>query len=253
MIQRAVLIASIMLCPVATTLAADLPRRTHGPDLYSPTPVTTWSGFYAGAQVGYAWGSDQTRIDVPGFPFTFSGPDHDASGAVGGVHAGYNYQTGLAVFGVEGDLEFAGIEGNTRLSGSGTFPGYRITSSLDLAFQGSIRGRLGFAMLDRMMIYGTAGLAFASMENAYTATLPPGNIFGAPAGTSTAKFDETRWGWTVGAGIEYAIMSNWTARFEYRYTNYNVYENAAGLLFTGAKSEQDPDFHTIRIGASYRF
>jgi len=218
MLQRAVLISLTLLFPVVSALAADLPRR-HSPDLFSPAPVTSWSGFYAGAQVGYAWGGDQTRINVPGFPFTFSGPDHDVSGAVGGAHAGYNFQTGLAVFGVEGDLELAGIEGKTKLSGSGGFPGYSITSSLDVAFQGSVRGRLGFALLDRMMVYGTAGLAFANLENAYSAALPRGNIFGASPGASATKFEETRWGWTLGAGVEYAIMSNWTARFEYRYTN----------------------------------
>jgi outer membrane immunogenic protein len=124
---------------------------------------------------------------------------------------------------------------------------------LDVAFQGSARGRVGFALLDRMMLYGTAGLAFAAVENKYTATLPPGNIFGAPAGTSTAKFGDTRLGWTVGAGVEYAIMSNWTARFEYRYNNFSTYKNATALLGPAASSEQDPDFHTLRIGASYRF
>jgi outer membrane immunogenic protein len=67
------------------------------------------------------------------------------------------------------------------------------------------------------------------------------------------KFDETRWGWTVGAGVEYALMSNWTARFEYRYTNFSAYNNAVALLAAGAVSEQDPDFHTVRIGVSYRF
>jgi outer membrane immunogenic protein len=253
MLKRVALLAIATLCPVATAFAADLPRRNRGPDLFSPAPLITWTGLYAGAQAGYAWGNDQTNIDVSGFPFTFSGPDHDASGAVGGVHAGYNYQTGLAVFGIEGDIELAGINGKSQLTGTGAFSGYNITSSLDVAFQGSVRGRVGFALLERMMLYGTAGLAFATIENKYTATLPPGNIFGAPAGTSTAKFDDVKLGWTVGAGVEYAIMSNWTARFEYRYTNYSAYKNATALLGPAASSEQDPDFHTLRIGASYRF
>jgi outer membrane immunogenic protein len=104
-----------------------------------------------------------------------------------------------------------------------------------------------------MMLYGTAGLAFANVENTFTATLPPGNIFGAPSGTSSVKFDETRWGWTVGAGAEFAVTSNWTARFEYRYTNLSAYDNPVTLLASGAVSEQNPDFHTVRIGASYRF
>jgi opacity protein-like surface antigen len=53
--------------------------------------------------------------------------------------------------------------------------------------------------------------------------------------------------------VEYAIMSNWTARFEYRYTNYSAYKNAAAFFAPSASSEHDPDFHTLRIGASYHF
>jgi outer membrane immunogenic protein len=221
--------------------------------MFSPLPVATWTGFYVGAQVGYAWGSDQTRIDVPGFPFSFVGPDHDTSGAVGGLHAGYNFQTGLAVFGVEGDLELAGIDGKVQLSGSGGFPGYDLSSRTSINAQGSLRGRVGFAMLDQMMLYGTAGLAFANVENAYAATLPPGNVFGAPAGISSAKFEEIRWGWTVGAGLEYAVMRNWVTRVEYRYTNLSEYKTAPGFLASGGESEHNPDFHTLRVGASYRF
>jgi outer membrane immunogenic protein len=157
------------------------------------------------------------------------------------------------VFGAEGDLEMAGIKGRDHRTGSDRFAGFTTSSDMKINFQGSLRARVGFAMLDRMMIYGTAGLAFANVENRYTATLPAGNIFGAPAGTSSETFDDTRWGWTVGAGAEYALMSNWTARFEYRYTNLSAYKNAIALLGPSAMSEQDPDFHTIRIGASYRF
>jgi outer membrane immunogenic protein len=242
-----------VLGTVATAAAADLPRRYGGPDLFSPAPVSTWTGFYVGAQLGYSWGSDRSEINVPGFPLTFATGDQDTSGAVGGVHAGYNFQTGLAVFGIEGDLEIAGIEGREHRTGTNLFAGFATSSDLKANFQGSLRARAGFAMLDRMMLYGTAGLAFASIENTYSVTLPPGNMFGAPAGTTSAKFDETRWGWTVGAGIEYALMSNWTARFEYRYTNLSAYRNALAVLGSGSFSEQDPDFHTLRVGASYRF
>jgi outer membrane immunogenic protein len=250
--KRLAFCVAAMVGLVATSHAADLPNRYRSPDMFSPEPVATWTGFYVGAQVGYSLGSDQTRIDVPGFPFSFVGPDHDVSGAVGGLHAGYNFQTGLAVFGVEGDIELAGIDGMVDLSGSGGFPGYSLRSRTNINFQGSLRGRVGFALFDRLMLYGTAGLAFASVENAYTATLPPGNVFGAPAGISSAKFDEMRWGWTVGAGVEYAVMANWAARLEYRYTNLSDYKNATAFLASGV-IEQDPEFHTLRIGASYRF
>jgi outer membrane immunogenic protein len=253
MLGRAALCAALGLGSVAGAGAADLPNRYRGPDLFSPAPVATWSGFYVGAQVGYGWGSDQTQVDVAGFPFSFVGPGHDVSGPAGGVHAGYNFQTGQIVFGLEGDLELAKVDGTVALTGSGAFGGFGLTSRTSIDWQGSLRGRLGFAMFDRLMLYGTTGLAFASVENAYSATLPPGNVFGAPAGIATASFDEMRWGWTVGAGIEYALMSNWTARFEYRYANFSEYQNSATLLAPGSVSRQDPDVHTLRIGGSYRF
>jgi outer membrane immunogenic protein len=251
--QRFALSVATTLGLIATSAAADLPSRHRGPDMFSPTPVATWTGFYVGGQLGYAWGSDRSEINVPGFPFTFVSRDQELSGAVGGVHGGYNFQTGLAVFGAEADLELAGIEGRDHRTGSDLFAGFTTSSDMKINFQGSLRARLGFALLDRMMLYGTAGAAFASIENTYTATLPPGNIFGAPSGTAAATFDEMRWGWTAGAGVEYAFLSKWTARFEYRYTNFSAYKNSIAVLTSSTYSEQDPDFHTIRIGASYRF
>jgi outer membrane immunogenic protein len=253
MLRTAVSCAVVFIGSLAGAAAADLPNRYRGPDMFSPAPAATWSGFYVGAQVGYSLGGDQTQINVSGFPFSFVGPDNDLSGPVGGVHAGYNFQRGPIVYGVEGDLELANVEGTVSLGGSGGFAGLGLTSRTTIDWQGSLRGRLGFALFDRMMVYGTAGLAFASIENAYSATLPPGNVFGAPAGTTTAQFDETRWGWTIGAGVEYAVMSNWTARLEYRYANFSDYKNQSTLFAAGSASRQDPDLHTLRIGGSYRF
>jgi outer membrane immunogenic protein len=253
MLRRVALSVAAVLGSVAGAAAADLPNRYRGPDLFSPAPVTTWTGFYAGAQVGYGWGSDQTEITVAGFPFSFVGPDHDTSGPLGGIHAGYNFQQGQFVFGLEGDLELANVEGTVALTGSGAFAGFGLRSRTSVDFQGSLRGRVGFALFDRLMLYGTAGLAVANIENAYGAILPAGNVFGTPAGITTATFDETRWGWTVGAGVEYALMSNWTARLEYRYSNFADYQNATTLLAAGSVSRQDPDMHALRIGGSYRF
>jgi outer membrane immunogenic protein len=254
MLRRALLCAAVSVGPVAGAAAADLPNRYRGPDLFSPAPAATWTGLYVGAQVGYGFGSDQTLVNVSGFPFSFVGPDHDLSGPVGGIHAGFNFQNGPIVYGLEGDLELANADGTISLAGSGGFAGLGLTSRTSIDWQGSLRGRLGFAMFERAMIYGTAGLAFANIENAYSATLPPGNVFGAPAGITAAKFDETHWGWTVGAGVEYALMSNWTARVEYRYTNFSEYKNNSTLLTAaGSTSRQDPDLHTFRIGGSYRF
>jgi outer membrane immunogenic protein len=162
MLRRALLCAAVSVGPVAGAAAADLPNRYRGPDLFSPAPAATWTGLYVGAQVGYGFGSDQTLVNVSGFPFSFVGPDHDLSGPVGGIHAGFNFQNGPIVYGLEGDLELANADGTISLAGSGGFAGLGLTSRTSIDWQGSLRGRLGFAMFERAMIYGTAGLAFSA-------------------------------------------------------------------------------------------
>lgn len=241
----------LILGMTAAASAADLPSR-YNPSMLSPAPVSTWNGFYVGAQLGYAWGSDQTVIKAAGSPFVLAAPDYDTNGFVGGVHAGFNYQTGPIVAGIEGDLELTGADGNAGFVGGRSFPGYHIGSSSEINFQGSLRARAGWAF-DRVMVYGTGGLAFASVKNSYGAILPARNIFGAPRGIYGSSHDEVHWGWTLGAGVEYAISNNLTARAEYRYTNFNTFDNQPSFLVAGGVAEQEPDFHTLRIGTSYKF
>jgi outer membrane immunogenic protein len=233
--------------------AADLPLRSAPSPIVAAVPVFTWTGFYVGVQAGYAWSEDEAQLFVGGVPVglgTFGvSTDIDSDGFVGGVHAGFNYQIGSFVVGIEGDLEGAGIDGDLTIA-SPLAPGYSATSSSEINFQGSLRARLGVAF-DRALIYATGGLAFANLENTYTATLPAGNILGVAAGSYTQKFDDTEWGWTIGAGVEYAFTDNLTARVEYRYTQFeNVDNNFAGF---DASIEQEPEFHTVRLGVSYKF
>ncbi len=98
----------------------------------------------------------------------------------------------------------------------GDTPGsFTATSRADI--QGSIRGRVGIAW-DRALLYATGGVAFSGFNNSITDTTG----FVAPAGTS-ASFSNTRVGWTVGGGIEYAITNNWSVRAEYRYSDFGHY------------------------------
>ncbi|HEX8662785.1 MAG TPA: outer membrane protein [Beijerinckiaceae bacterium] len=247
--------AAVAMC--GTALAADPPLRRAAP-VFAPVPVFTWTGFYVGAQVGYAWGEDSTAVfDRFGpVPFGFGGVTgnvltYDTDGFVGGVHAGFNYQFGSLVVGVEGDLEATGIEGNRTLTQT-FFPGLTInfTSKSELDWQGSLRARVGFAA-DRALIYATGGLAVADMSNTYT-------LRGAFLGTTvtlTEKFSDTQWGWTVGAGVEYAFTNNLTARVEYRFTKFDDFNNLSnGTVFgVGVRAQQEPEFHTVRAGVSYKF
>jgi outer membrane immunogenic protein len=232
--------------------AADLPSRTVAPmaPMISAVPVFTWTGFYIGAQVGYAWGDSNDAFPanavVVGPNNTFvpfdAGFGGDNDSFLAGVHAGYNYQIGSFVVGIEGDVEglfgdddddnFSGVVFN----GATGQPAAFAFNSNTLDWQGSIRGRVGFAF-DRALIYATGGFAFGGVSGGFSNGL-------------VSSGDDTITGWTLGAGLEYAFTNNLTTRIEYRYTQYegndSVFDN---ITFGG----DDLDFHTVRVGISYKF
>ncbi|HEV2571834.1 outer membrane protein [Methylocella sp. CPCC 101449] len=198
--------------------AADLPRRAAPPAPIYVAPIFTWTGFYVGAQIGGGWG----RSEIGAISY-------NANGVVGGLHAGYNMQFGSIVAGVEGDIEA------TSLKGSTAFPGVLLKTRAP--WQGSVRARVGVAF-DRALIYATGGVAIAQLK--HDIIIPPFAF-----GTST-----TRAGWTVGAGVEYAINNNWSVRAEYRYTDYGRYNTAFFPLGTANTRFKE---NAVRVGLSYRF
>jgi outer membrane immunogenic protein len=209
----------------STALAADLPVYQPAPEAIATAAVYDWSGVYVGLQGGYAWGHDD--YVVSGTPFDF-----DVDGAFVGGHVGANFQWSSFVAGIEADLEWANIEGS-RINIVGNSAG------TDLNWQGSLRGRLGFA-LDRVLIYGTGGLAFASTENSIS------------DGFTTETEDDTRFGWTLGAGLDVAVTQNVIAGVEYRYTDFGS-ETYDSVLFPGDTFESDLSTHTVRARLSYKF
>jgi outer membrane immunogenic protein len=234
--MKKILLATVAIIGLSTVAqAADLPRRM-APTAPQPifSPVYNWSGFYAGVQVGYAWGDDKTVEfgTLTGVPTGLS-LGYSPDGIVGGVHAGANYQMGMFVLGVEGDIEASGISGGTRnllLRGN----------DFDVAWQGSIRARAGVAF-DRVLVYATGGVAYADMEHTYV------------NGLIAEKASGGEWGYTVGAGVEYAFTQNLTARVEYRYTAFDKVTNASVVSFPGFSYTQEPEFQTVRGGLSYKF
>lgn len=223
----------------STAFAADLPARgpaiAPAPMAYA-APIFTWTGFYIGAQAGYAWGKDRTVefTTATGVPTGFSrGSSPD--GFIGGLHAGYNHQIGSFVLGFEGDVEYSGMKGGYRLAnGNGT--------DSKIGWQGSLRARAGFAF-DRALIYATGGLALADIKHTYIDGITP----------ATESFSKTRAGWTAGAGVEYAFTRNVTGRVEYRYTDFGTMTNNSLVAFPGFSYRQNPTNHAVRVGLSYLF
>jgi outer membrane immunogenic protein len=182
--------------------------------------VFSWTGPYLGIQGGFAWG--ESEIHVPGI---HSDEELSPDGFMIGGFAGYNWQmTSGWIVGGEADFEWA------DLNDSGSTDG--VDFSTDMNWDGSIRGRAGFAW-DRALIYTTAGFAFADLEGEIN------------PGPSSSNID---WGWTAGAGVDYAFTDYLFGRLEYRFTDLSDFDN-----------DDDPgeveDFrtHAIRAGVGMKF
>jgi len=181
-------------------LAADLPPSPpRAPAVYVPAvlPVYNWAGVYVGINGGWGWGNAKfTANAVGGFPGT-TGTRSDNGGVVGGT-LGANFQADAFVIGVEGDWDWSAINTGTTASIC-TFSGQCQTGNNWLA---TARGRAGYAA-DRVLLYLTAGGAFANVQTNFN-------------GVTTTH---TQAGWTAGGGIEWAFADNWTAKVEYLFVN----------------------------------
>jgi len=209
---------------LAVVAAMTLGTGAQAADLGSPrmpiaaavvAPVFNWSGFYLGAHVGYGWGRTTANNGLIDIPANTHGP------LIGG-QIGFNYQINQIVLGVEADLALAAVMGRPAANPAI----YYRTSAL-----GSLRARAGFAV-NRALIYATGGLALH-------------NSLVGQGGTNDRAW---RMGWTIGAGVEYALTQNWTAKVEYSYANFGTRTIGNGLCCTART-----DIHTVKLGVNYLF
>jgi outer membrane immunogenic protein len=218
---RKILLASAGTIALASqAFAADLPSRAPPPVYVPPVPIFTWTGFYLGGQVGYAWGTQKANVELPnGIIFA----SRSAEGVIGGGHVGYNYQVNQWVLGIEGSVDGTSLSKTFTPTGQifPLFPAFGVTYKTSVPIEGSIRGRLGVAW-DRVLLYATGGVAFAGVEQTFTSPV------------RSLSQSTTRVGWTVGAGLEYAVTNNWSVGVEYRYSDFGNYSKDVGAVFTPA-------------------
>lgn len=221
-----------------SALAADLPARMEPVAPVAYVPAFSWTGFYLGGALGWIETKPEyaTGAVVLGAPFVVSSAS-SKNGLSYGLLSGYNYQMSQLVLGVEGD--FTGwTVGKIRYT---AITGDFLTAHSK--WGGSIRGRLGYAA-DRALLYVTGGAAFVSNETSIPFT-----------GISIGD-DGTRWGWTVGGGVDYTITNNWFTGIEYRYSQYETktFVYPIPILNLGLirfKQELSSNQVTARIG--YKF
>ena len=216
---KCVLAASVLaLLATEGARAADVVQEAP-PEI----PVFTWTGFYLGIQGGYVW----TDLDVSPAGFGTS----DLNGGMFGGYAGYNFQYGAWVFGVEGD--FNGVWNDESFTTLGPPP---VTVEVGNDWLASVRARAGYSF-DRALVFATGGVAFTRASAEVTS---PGLFFSG---------DKTFTGWTLGGGVEYAFTDNWLGRAEYRYYGFNN-EDLDGA---GPLSSVDLDSQTVSVGIAYKF
>jgi outer membrane immunogenic protein len=213
-------------------LAADMPVRRGMPVKAPPGPVVSpiynWSGMYVGAHVGAGWGdkcfSESAVTDGC----------HEADGWLGGGQIGYNWQSGNVVFGFEFSGSIADISGSHT---SLIDPSSVYNSEISSVFM--LTGRVGYAF-DRLLAYVTGGGAWVRDKTEY-----------ALVGVASDTVKQTRSGWTIGAGLEYAFTPNWSVAAQYNYIDLGEKDVSFPLAGFTAHAEQDLHLATVRL--NYRF
>lgn len=224
-------VSLVALSAAAPAMAADLAARpyTKAPPA-AIAAVYDWSGFYIGVNGG--GGSADTSWDLVNF-----GPEgsHNSTGGTVGGQIGYRWQMGQFVFGVEGQGNWADFSGDNI---SLIAPGNRNRTKMD-AF-GLITGQVGYAW-NNVLFYAKGGAAVVS--NKY-------DVYSVATGANIDNADETRWGGTVGAGVEFGFAPNWTVGVEYNH----IFLGDQNVTFaSGAvdRIKQDVDMGLVRL--NYKF
>lgn len=246
----------------AAAQAADMPVKAPpiAPVHYS------WTGCYIGGNAGinqnrssFDWGFDPLFPDTAAF---IAGRRAGAqatlrsTGFTGGVGAGCNLQEGPWVWGVEAD--FQAHTGNTSrfqdLVPFGLPAGNTVTESFSTRWLATARVRAGFAVTERTLLYATGGVAFMNV-NFHDHT-------NYPAAANDGSITETRAGWVVGAGLEYALGLNWSGKIEYLHAGFGTTSFTtqamtvpAGVPVANAFLTHNHTLSTdiVRVGLNYRF
>jgi outer membrane immunogenic protein len=162
----------------------------------------------------------------------------NTSGFLFGGTAGFNFPISAVLVGLEGDIDWSGLSGNATncaVNASGAAAACQTKSNL----LGTARARVGYAF-DRTLIYVTGGTAFAPVQ---TGLSPPSTFDAA-----------TKFGWTAGAGVEFAFFGNWSAKAEYLFVDLAA-ASCSTAANCGSATGSSVAFteNVVRGGFNYRF
>jgi high affinity Mn2+ porin len=241
-----------LVMSIAPGLAADLSPAAdlNGGGLKDAPVVQTWTGFYVGVNGGYGWSGPKAKAFSTaddGIP-DFGGAVFDSTGGFGGGQIGYNLQRSRFVFGVEADIQGSGIHGSGNAVANSGDVVATANGNRDLDWFGTVRGRFGYTV-DRQLIYVTGGLAFGGVKKS-PLTADDTKEVGGKLATSGGG-DETKTGFVLGGGIEYAINPSWSLKGEYQYVNLGSTKSAVSVSSASAGFYAEDRYSTVRLGLNY--
>jgi outer membrane immunogenic protein len=267
---KGVAIAALTAIGAVAAQAADLPTKKEAPAPVFVPPPFTWTGFYVGLNAGGIISSGSRNVKLfdsdtgdflnSSFP---GGIGNGQSGFIGGGQAGYNWQTGAFVLGVVTDFDGTTLSKNFNFT-SAPFTGFPFTgdtlnvnAKASLDWLGTTRGKVGFVATpdNRLLFYGTGGVAYGGGSSHFSFFDSASGLFWNGSPTST------RVGWTIGAGVEYALTNNITIGAEYLYVDLGnnsittTPNAAAATAFPGVFATAKIDYNAsiFRALVNYKF
>jgi outer membrane immunogenic protein len=282
-------------------MAADLAPVYKAPVYKAPVPACIWCGFYLGLNAGGTWSNNNSVTLTSAVAQDFglgpasygaastagaagSVPVGSGAGFIGGGQIGYNWQlAGAWIGGLETDIQGvangsgSGVLGNTvgpiAFFGNADSVTTSISTSKQLDYFGTLRGRLGYLFGPTFLAYGTGGLAYGGVKASTSivqtnndCSFSPGTCI-QPSTSAAGAISQTRVGWTAGAGLEWLFATRWSAKVEYLYYDLGSVNFASGALvttngtFPGAggpaivNSTSSADFrgNIVRVGVNYHW
>jgi len=245
-ISKFIAALGLLSLTAANAMAADMALKAPMP----PAPVMSWTGFYIGINGGAGWATSASNLDlagfgIPGLTGLFPVSSHQLNGFLAGGQVGANYQAGKFLVGVEGDGDWANIQGTAPCL-------VAFACAANIRWTADATVRAGVLPTPDLLVYIKGGAAWAGVN--YNFSTPGGGL-----GAIGATQNVTKTGGMIGFGTEYMFAPHWTAKIEYNYADYGKHTDTFALTAVGVPGslpvpvQTQLQAHTVKGGINYLF